>query len=230
VAAGKRYIGEILVDQGYIKPEHLEEALREQKRQIGQILIDKGFLKAEDLDEALKVQVGIARSERHTAMLRKALVVLLVIVVALSIQFFRVNEQASFLERLGEGGLAADEVRTIIQEPGAAYKLEALRSLDRCTPGEREELLSMALNSDLWYVRLYAVMVIQKQGSSRMVPKLIPLTLTREESVVRFAAGEALERLTGVPNGTSFNAWLNYAKLQKLAVTYPSGKPMNPEP
>ena len=217
----KKYIGEILVEEGLVKPEHLREALGEQKKQIGQILIDKGYLAAEDLDKALKVQVGIARSEKYAAYLRYTLVFLLVIVATLAVQFLRVNEQASFLERLGDGALSVEEVRRIIAEPGAAHKMEALRSIDSYTPGEREELLKKALQSDLWYVRLYAVMFTQKRGNNRLVPHLIPLTLQKEESVVRFAAGEALEKITGVPNGTNFNAWLNYAKVQKMKVQVP---------
>ena len=220
--ARKKYIGEILVEEGFIEAEHLREALGEQKRQIGQILIDKGYLDEKDLDEALKVQVGIARSERYSTYLRVALVLLLLVVAGLAIQYLRANEQANFLDRLAKGELAAEEVRRIIDEPGVAHKMEALRSLDNYTPGEREELLKKALQSELWYVRLYAIMLAQSKGNPRLVASLIPLTLKSEEPVVRFAAAQALEKITGVPNGRNFDDWLNYAKLQGLTVKLPA--------
>lgn len=60
---GKR-IGELLVEQGLITHQQVNEALEEQKltgEKIGEILIRKGWLSREELDRVLVMQTGIAR-------------------------------------------------------------------------------------------------------------------------------------------------------------------------
>lgn len=62
--AKKKYIGELLVEEGIITSENLKEALEFQKtkaqnKQIGDILIELGFLTEDHLIEALEFQLGI---------------------------------------------------------------------------------------------------------------------------------------------------------------------------
>lgn len=49
-------IGEILISEGKVQPEEVEEALDIQKRKLGEILVDTGKIKEHDLTEALKKQ------------------------------------------------------------------------------------------------------------------------------------------------------------------------------
>ncbi|OQA56180.1 MAG: bacteriophage N4 adsorption protein B [Candidatus Omnitrophica bacterium ADurb.Bin277] len=58
----RKKLGEILIEDGLIKPAQLSEALEHQSRQgglIGQILIDKGFIDEDDLGSALGKQFRI---------------------------------------------------------------------------------------------------------------------------------------------------------------------------
>jgi len=57
-------IGDILVNQGKVKPEDLEKALIKQQAPLGEILTDMGAVKKEDLDEALKKQEN---SQKNTS-------------------------------------------------------------------------------------------------------------------------------------------------------------------
>jgi general secretion pathway protein E len=57
-------LGQILVEQGYITPDKLDVALKEQEavekqQKIGKILINLGFIKEDDLLRALSTQLGI---------------------------------------------------------------------------------------------------------------------------------------------------------------------------
>jgi two-component system chemotaxis sensor kinase CheA len=49
-------LGDILVRQGAVKPEEIEQALESQGKPIGEILVDKGLVKKEQVDKALKAQ------------------------------------------------------------------------------------------------------------------------------------------------------------------------------
>jgi type IV pilus assembly protein PilB len=58
----RKSLGEILVGQGFITTEQLEEALRLQQVQgckLGSILVKRGLLKAEELAQALSIQLNI---------------------------------------------------------------------------------------------------------------------------------------------------------------------------
>lgn len=58
----ERKIGEYLVRNAGLKPDALEEALREQaesQKMLGELLVDKGLLRPEDVAKALSVQLGI---------------------------------------------------------------------------------------------------------------------------------------------------------------------------
>ncbi|MBL8994449.1 MAG: Hpt domain-containing protein, partial [Spirochaetia bacterium] len=55
--AGKEVpLGEILVSEGKVQPEEVEEALNLQKRKLGEILLDTGKIQEKDLSEALQKQ------------------------------------------------------------------------------------------------------------------------------------------------------------------------------
>ena len=58
-ASGYKPLGEILVEQGSLSPDKLEEALQIQggdKRMIGQILLSRGYVKRHHIDIALAKQ------------------------------------------------------------------------------------------------------------------------------------------------------------------------------
>jgi type IV pilus assembly protein PilB len=57
-----KQLGEILLDEGLISSEKLDEALRERDRtdrRLGRVLIDMGFIKEQDLVAALAKQIGL---------------------------------------------------------------------------------------------------------------------------------------------------------------------------
>lgn len=58
---GKPKLGKLLVRDGYISKEQLEEALEEQKLRIGEILVLSGRLTLKQLDESLERQKQVSR-------------------------------------------------------------------------------------------------------------------------------------------------------------------------
>jgi len=57
----KKQLGELLIESGVIKEQHLDKALKAQKEKgglIGEILVDLGFAKEEDIAQALTAQYG----------------------------------------------------------------------------------------------------------------------------------------------------------------------------
>lgn len=58
----KKRLGEILIEDGILSPENLQEALNQQKKEggiIGQILIRHGYISEEDLVAAVAKQVKV---------------------------------------------------------------------------------------------------------------------------------------------------------------------------
>lgn len=58
----KKRLGEILIEDGILSPENLEEALNQQKKEggiIGQILIRHGYISEEDLVAAVAKQLKV---------------------------------------------------------------------------------------------------------------------------------------------------------------------------
>jgi type IV pilus assembly protein PilB len=57
---GRKQLGQILCEKGYVKLSQLEQALIEQVegkyRPLGQILLELGYITTEQLDEALALQ------------------------------------------------------------------------------------------------------------------------------------------------------------------------------
>ena len=58
---GKPKLGKLLVQNGYVSKEQLEEALEEQKLRIGEILVLSGRLTLKQLDESLERQKQVSR-------------------------------------------------------------------------------------------------------------------------------------------------------------------------
>ena len=56
----ERKLGEILNDMGVVSPDEVEEALRKQEKgtdkRIGEILVDENYVREIDLDRALQIQ------------------------------------------------------------------------------------------------------------------------------------------------------------------------------
>ena len=64
-APGWKPLGELLVEQSWITPADLEEALEEQERtgrKLGQIVVESGFISVEGLTKVLLEQCGIDMS------------------------------------------------------------------------------------------------------------------------------------------------------------------------
>jgi len=62
---GKPKLGKLLVQNGYVSKEQLEEALEEQKLRIGEILVLSGRLTLKQLDESLERQKQVSRKTRR---------------------------------------------------------------------------------------------------------------------------------------------------------------------
>lgn len=71
VDEGTRLLGEILVDEGMVGPEEVEEALTKQKpKPLGEILIDDGKLSGEELSVALDKQSKERKGQQKAASVR----------------------------------------------------------------------------------------------------------------------------------------------------------------
>jgi len=60
----KKRIGELLLDKGFISPQHLEEALREQTlsgKRLGEILVEKDYVSEEQLIDTISERLSIPR-------------------------------------------------------------------------------------------------------------------------------------------------------------------------
>ncbi|WP_336924121.1 ATPase, T2SS/T4P/T4SS family [Aquipuribacter sp. SD81] len=78
-AAGRRRLGDLLVDAGVISAEQLAEALEEQKapgprRRLGQVLVHLGFLEEPDIAVTLAEQLGMDTLDLSTLQLDPAMV------------------------------------------------------------------------------------------------------------------------------------------------------------
>lgn len=66
-----RPIGEILVDMGAVKEEHLHAALAEQERPIGEILVQNGVVHPDAVAEALRIQQTTGATEATPEVVRR---------------------------------------------------------------------------------------------------------------------------------------------------------------
>lgn len=224
----RRYLGEILVDEGMIDPEHLTEALKVQRRQLGQILVDKGYLREEDLDMALKIQSkGQTRSEVLTRYLRLALFALFVLVVVAGLSCWELNRVQSFEDRLETALLKPAEIADLLDRPGLLHKMEALRSLEKLDRAElAPALIAKGLDDDEWPVRLYTLHLVETRADRSLAGAVIPLVLD-ELPVVRSTALRVLHVLTGVEH-PDFRSWVQWAKDANIRVLKSKRLTVNP--
>lgn len=224
----RRYLGEILVDEGMIHPEHLTEALKVQRRQLGQILVEKGYLRQEDLDAALKIQSqGRTRSEVLGRYLRLALAAVFVLVLVVGFSFWELNRVHGFQDRLETAALKPAEIGDLLGKPGLLHKMEALRSLEKLGDVPlRPALLAKGLDDPEWPVRLYALHLVESHGDRSLAGAVIPLVLD-EASVVRSVAQRVLKKLTGEER-EDFRAWSQWAKEHGIRVLKSARLVVNP--
>lgn len=209
----QRLIGEILIDEGFIKPEDLSRALQMQKRRLGEILVDLGVLKTDDLDSAIKLQeMGKTKAQIYGRYLRIAMAVILVLALVSSATLLRLKNTSQFLLRMEEERLTVAEVREVLKDESSPYKFEALRSLNRhLKEPEGITLIREALESEIWYVKLYAIYLTRKSKNQQFVKNLIPLLIEPHE-YVRPMAHEALVEITGQTFGPSLKTWKEWAE------------------
>lgn len=219
----RRRIGEVLLEEGVVTRDQLEEALRVQKRKLGEILVDLGACKPEDLDRAVELQkLGATRADVYRRWLRGALVVILLLVAGLAAALLRLEASSHLLLRLEKEALQFDEVAEILDDPASPHKFDALRSLSRHVKDARAvDLIGRALRNERWYVQLYAAMLARESGSKALVGPLIPL-MVDESRVVAPVALTALQGITGQSIGPSVKQWREWAQANGVAVEKPS--------
>ena len=213
----QRRLGEILIDEGIISRDHLEEALRLQKRKLGEILVELGACKREDLDRAIELQkLGRTRADVYKRWLRVALFVILLLVVALSAVLLRLESDARLLVQIEKESLTVDEVASVLEEGGRFSKFDALRSLSHQLADPKAiALVERALRNEKWYIQLYAAMLAKQSKNRILVPALIPL-LIDDKKVLAPLAHEALEEITGQKLEPTLKAWKDWAKASNI--------------
>lgn len=219
----QRRIGEVLVDEGVVTREQLEEALRVQKRKLGEILVELGACKPEDLHRAVELQkLGATRADIYRRWLRGALIVILALVAGLAVALLRLESSSHLLLRIEKEALQFDEVAAILADPDSPHKFDALRSLSRHAKDARAvDLIGRALRNERWYVQLYAAMLAKESGSKALVGPLIPL-LVDESRVVAPVVLQALQGITGQTFGPSVKQWREWAQANGVAVEKPA--------
>jgi len=223
-AGRQKRLGEILIDEGIISPEDLDRALQQQKRKLGEILVEIGACRAEDLDRAIQIQrLGRTRADRYLGYLRVALLAILMLVLGLTTTLLKLRDQSQFLLRIESEALTLEEVRNILGDDQATYKLDAMRSLTRfLDKAEINPILQSAFRSDQWYVRTYAIHLARRSNNPGHAEALTDL-LNDPDEFVRGMAYEALKELLGTDRGRSFRAWSDYiGKSPPQAGTVPS--------
>lgn len=212
-------LGEILIDEGLISREKLEDALRLQKRRLGEILVEIGACRTEDLDRAVQLQrLGRTRAQIYRRWLRNALVLILFLAVSLSYALIRFEHQSHLQLRLEKEALAPAEVAEILADADSPHKETALRSLLHHPKDPRAaEVIKAALRHERWYVQLYAATLARDSGNRAFVGALIPL-LVDETRVVAPVAHQALQALSGQTLPPSVKAWRAWAISQGLSL------------
>ena len=212
-----RLLGEILVDEGIVSHERLDEALRLQKRRLGEILVEIGACKTEDLDRAVELQNrGRTRAQIYGRWLRYALLVILLLVAGLAAALLRLERESHLALRIEKEALEPSEVAAILADPDSPHKVDALRSLSHhLKDPESVGLIKKALAHDKWYVQLYAATLARDAKDRELVAPLIPL-LVDETRVVAPVALQALQVITGQNLPPSVKAWRDWAQSQKI--------------
>jgi hypothetical protein len=193
----QRFLGEILVDEGLLPRERLDEAIRLQRRKLGEVLVEMGACKQDDLDRALRIQrLGRSRLDRYARYLKAALAALTITVVCLVFAVIRLQRYNEFLLRVQNEELTVAEVREVLHHDSYHSKFEALRSLNHhLTEPETVRLLSYALHNEPWYVRLYAVVLARKSKDPSLVPDLLKI-IAEDPEIVAPVAHDAIREIT----------------------------------
>lgn len=216
----QKKLGDILVAEGVITEEQLQEAIRTQNRKLGEILLESGVVRRTQLNRALVFQETTREPIEEVRLhLRIALVLVLILTVCLAAALLRLESNAAQQLRLDRGTLSTDEVAAMFaQDAEATNRFEALRSLaERLKEPRTAEILAEALRSDKWYLRLYAAMLAGDSGQKQLVGPLIPLLLDPKHYLSP-AAHEALKKITGQSLPPDAAAWRDWAKANGLAV------------
>lgn len=218
----QKKLGDILVQEGVITEDQLQEAIRTQNRKLGEILLESGVVRRTQLTRALKFQETTREPIDEVRMhLRIALLVVLLLSVCLAVAVLRLEANAAQQLRLDKGSLSTEEVASFFAEGSDnPYRFEALRSLNqRLKEPRTAEILATALRSDKWYLQLYAAMLAADTGQKQLVGPLIPLLLDPKHYVSP-AAHEALKKLTGQQLPPDAVAWRDWAKANGIALEH----------
>jgi len=80
----QKFLGELLIDEGLVSREKLEEALRLQKRKLGEVLVDIGACQSGDIDRVIRLQRrGRTRAQRYVRYFKIASALLVASIAAL---------------------------------------------------------------------------------------------------------------------------------------------------
>ena len=216
----QKKLGDILVAEGVITEDQLQDAIRMQNRKLGEILLESGVVRRTQLTRALKFQETTREPIDEVRMhLRIALLVVLLLSVCLAVAVLRLEANAAQQLRLDRGTLSSEEVATFFRDGSdSPYRFEALRSLkERLKEPRTAEILTQALRSDKWYLQLYAAMLAADTANKSLVGPLIPLLLDPKHYVSP-AAHEALKKITGQSLPPDAPTWRDWAKANGLAI------------
>lgn len=219
-----KYLGEILIDEGLLSPDVLEQALKKQKKQLGEILLEMECIDPADLDRALEIQSkGRTRAQVYAIYLRMALGALALVTALACWALVSILADMRFEEELKAGKMSATRILDILKKPGhtEGVRLEALRSVEALTRGdEKAVVLRAALLDPAWPVRLIALQGVRKLGTRTSAQDVVPLLLD-PETAVQEEAHRVLMGLTGEILPLDFKAWFQWAKDQGMKPEQP---------
>lgn len=204
-------LGEVLIDEGIVTREKLNEAISMQKRRLGDILVEIGACKTEDLGRALKLQsmrrtrADIYRGRFQVALIGSGLMALLAVFLML-----KSARTSALLERLNGEQLSLTEVAAILDDEKSPHQSQALLSLGRqLYDPAAVGLLDKALRRPQRALRFQAALLARISRSKALVDPLIEL-LTDSGSPGALAAHEALVAVTNEqlpPIADSWRVW-----------------------
>jgi len=193
----QRFLGEILIDEGLISREKLQEALRLQKRRLGEILVDIQACRPEDLDRALILQrLGRTRADIYARYLKLAVILLVISISGLVYVAVKLDRNNQFLARMHRRELSIAEVNDVLSSNSSYSKIEALRSLiNHLNKPEAKPVLSCALHHDQWDVKLYGIVLARKAKNPALIPDLLEI-MKQDPEIVAPVAQDAIQAIT----------------------------------
>jgi hypothetical protein len=200
----QRFLGEILIDEGFISRDKLQEALRLQKRRLGEILVDIGACQAEDLDRALTLQrLGRTRADIYYRYHKVAIILLAVSIGGLIYAVVKLDRNNQFLARMHRRELSVSEVNEVLNSNSSYSKIEALRSLiDHLNNPAAKPVLSCALRHEQWEVKLYGIVLARKSKNPALIPDLLEV-MKQDPEIVAPVAQDAIQAITESQVGTA---------------------------